>query len=221
MNDSSHISLLPGWHRWLVLAAIVVVGAIYTRGTFDFSRFDDRFLLPVWFVFLGSLGIVFANLVAAFRASQSTFTAGPWSRSALAAAIPVAFLAAGLDCTGASLSGCSPVCGFLVRIWTPAVAVAAAAYVITGRRWLLPVITVMCFPYMVPNCLCYNPLNAWWLHRFPLSPACFAASGWASLIAIVTLSWGRLVPLAVAACWLVNAVLLGFFVGHHYYHFPW
>jgi hypothetical protein len=221
MNDTSQVRALPNGHRWLVLTTAAAVLIVYARGSYDFSRFEPLVAVPIWLFFLGTLWLVSANLRAAFRVPQPSSVVGRWSRFALVAAIPVGLLASGLDCTGATLSGCSPVCFFLIRIGTPLVALAAAAYVITGRPWLLTAVTAMCLVFLVPNCHCYNPLNRWWLHRLPLSPACFAASLWAGVIAIAALSWRKLVPLAVAACWLVNAILLGFFVGHHYFHFPW
>jgi hypothetical protein len=221
MNDGPQIKTLPDWLRWLVLPAGIAAGLICLRASFDLSRFNHLFLLPLWIFLLVSLAPLAVNLLAAFRGPQTTFRAGPWSRAALIAVIPVAFLASGLDCMGLSLKGCTSVCNFLVRIWTPFVAVTAAVYMVTARRWLLPLITLVCLGYLVPSCRCYNPVNAWWLHRFASSPACFAASLWASVIAIAALCWGRQVPLAIAVCWVINAALLGFFVGHHYYHFPW
>lgn len=221
MNDRSQVGALLNWHRWLVLITAAAVLIVYTRGTYDFSRFEPLVAVPVWLVFLGTFWLVATNLLTAFRGTETANAAGWWSRFALVAAIPVGLLASGLDCTGASLSGCSPVCSFLIKIWTPLVALAAAAYVVTGRPWLLTAVTAMCLVFLVPNCRCYNPMNSWWLHRLRLSPACFAASLWVGVIAITALSWRRLVPLAAVACWLINTILLGFFVGHHYFQFPW
>jgi len=49
----------------------------------------------------------------------------------------------------------------------------------------------------------------------------FGAGYWVSLVAIAALSWGRQIVASAMACWFLNAVLFGFFVGHHYYKFPW
>jgi len=224
---SSQHGEVPAWHRWLVLTALIAVGIVYGRGSFDAARFNGfiPLLIPfapaIWMFFLWSLGLVVANLRIGFGGSEVLAPAGVWTRRALVLAIPLGFLASGLDCMGISLSGCTPVCMFLIRIWTPAVTVAAFAYLFTGRRRLLPVIVLMCLVFLVPNCQCRNQLNAWWLHHFSLGPGCFAASTWASVIAIAALSWGKWTRTAAAACWLLNTVLLAFFVGHHYFRIPW
>jgi hypothetical protein len=226
-NGSSQLGEVPAWHRWLMLTALVAVGIVYARGSFDFARYNGFLPLPIpgsqatWMFFVWSAALVVANLRIAFRSPEVLAPANTWTRRALVLAIPVAFLASGLDCTGIILDGCTSVCTFLIRIWTPVVGAAAFAYMYTGRRWLLPAITVICMLYLVPSCQCANPLNAWWLHHLPRSPACFAASGWVSVIAVAALSWGKWTRTAATVCWFINITLLAFFVGHHYYHIPW
>ena len=42
-----------------------------------------------------------------------------------------------------------------------------------------------------------------------------------TLIAVVALMGRKFALASAAACWVINVALLAFFVGHHYYRFPW
>jgi hypothetical protein len=204
-----------------MLPAVAAGAMICLRATLDVSSIHSVLPLPVGLFFFGTFALIAANLLAGFRRPASTVPISSWTSIALVLAVPVAFTAAALDCTGASLSGCTPICAFLIRVWSPVVSVAALAFLVTGRRWLLPTMAAMCFVYLAPSCRCYNPLSAWWIDHLSVNPACFGAGYWVSVLAIAALSWGKLPRSSAAACWFVNIVLLGFFVRHHYYHFPW
>jgi hypothetical protein len=74
---------------------------------------------------------------------------------------------------------------------------------------------------LAPHCLCFNPGNGWWIERLGASPTCYAWGFVVSLIALSALGAGK-------RAWpslLVNGAIIGgataFFVGHHYFHFPW
>jgi hypothetical protein len=204
-----------------MLPAVAAGSVICVRGCLDISLVDRELPFPVVLLFLGTLALITRNLLTGFRGAVSEVKINSWTTVALALAMPVGFTAAALDCTGASLSGCTPICTFLIRIWSPLLALAVLAFLLTGRRWLLSLIVMMCFLYLAPNCRCYNPLSAWWIDHFSVNPACFGAGYWVSLIAVAALSWGKWTRTSAVACWLINIVLLGFFVGHSYYHFPW
>src|SRR5215470_12097107 len=103
MNDRAQVGAFPSRHRWLVLTTTAVVLIVYTRGSYDFSRFEPVVAVPIWLFFLGTLWLVATNLRTAFPRSQTANVAGWWSRFALVAAIPVGLLASALDCTGVSL----------------------------------------------------------------------------------------------------------------------
>jgi hypothetical protein len=221
MNESFAAHPPAGAHRWLMLAAAAAGSVILVRASLDVSLVDRVLPFPVGLFFLGTLALIVTNLLTGFRAPGSEVQISSWTHLALVLAIPVGFVAAALDCTGADLGGCTPVCAFLIRAWSPLVAVAALTFLVTGRRWLLPLMAALCFVYLAPSCRCYNPLSAWWIDHFSVNPACFGAGFWVSVIAITALSWGKLTRISAVACWLMNTVLLGFFVGHHYYHCPW
>ena len=212
---------LPAAHRWLMLAAVAAGTVIFVRASVDVSAISGLLPFAVGLFFLASLAFVAANLGMGFRGSLSGVQIGSWTRIALGVAVPVGFTAAALDCTGASLSGCTPICAFLIRTWSPLMVVAVFAFLMTRQRWILSLMAAMGFVYLVPSCRCYNPLSAWWIDHLSLNPACFGAGFWVSVVAIAALSWGKLARASAAACWFLNSVLLGFFVGHHYYHVPW
>lgn len=206
---------------WLMVVALTAGLVIVVRGAYDLSRLDPLLPFPVWLFFFFSFGLILANVLSAFERSRSQNQISPWIRAALILAIPAGFLGAALDCMGLALSGCSPACMFLVRGWFHLTVIAAVAYLVMGRSWLLVSITLLSFVYLIPNCVCYNPMNAWWLHHLHRSPACFGAGYWVSLIAVAALLWKRFTLAAAVTCWIINLVLLAFFVGHHFYHIPW
>ena len=206
---------------WLMMVALAAGLAVVTRGTYDLSRLDPLLLFPVWLFFFFSLGLILANILLAFENAQPQKQLSPRIRAALVLAIPAGFLGAALDCMGLPLSGCTPVCMFLARGWFHLIVIAAVAYLVIGRSYLLSSITLLGFVYLIPNCMCYNPMNAWWLHHLKLSPACFGAGYWVSLIAVTALLWRRFTLASAIACWTINLALLAFFVGHHFYHVPW
>lgn len=206
---------------WLLVIAFAAGLIIVTRGTYDLSRLDPWLPLPLWLFFFLSLVLIITNIQSGFQPASAQEQISPGLRAALVLAIPAGFLGAALDCMGLSLSGCTPVCMFLVRGWFHLIVIAAVAYLVTDKRWLLLTITLLSFVYLIPNCVCFNPMNAWWLQHFRRSPACFGAAYWVSVVAVAALLWRRFTMLSVITCWTINVVLLAFFVGHHFYGFPW
>ena len=206
---------------WLMVVALTAGLVIVVRATYDLSRLHPLLPLPLWLFFFFSFGLILANVLRAFESPVHQQEINPWVGAALLLAVPAGFLGAALDCMGLALSGCNPVCMFLVRGWFHLIIIASAAYLVMGRRWLLLSITVMSFVYLIPNCICYNPMNAWWLQHLNRSPACFGAGYWVGLIAITALLWRRFTLASAVTCWTINLALLAFFVGHHFYHIPW
>lgn len=139
----------------------------------------------------------------------------------LLAAIPLGFLTSSLDCTGLSLSGCSHFCTFVKDIWVPMIALGGIAYLVTRSRSLLLLMTTMSFLPLVPHCVCYNVANAWWIDHIGASPECYS---WGLAVSVVSLSsvtrsvnrWA-----SVVICYAIIGGASAFFVGHHYFHFPW
>jgi len=83
------------------------------------------------------------------------------------------------------------------------------------------IILLMIFVPLAPHCTCFNVGNGWWIERVGASPTCYAWGFTTSLIALGALRAGQRQWLSL----LVNAAIIGgataFFVGHHYFHFPW
>jgi hypothetical protein len=207
--------------RWLILIALVPGLVIVTRGTYDLSQLHKLLPVPLWLFFLASLGLIAANLRYAFSTVRDEKPVNRWVHTALVLAIPIAFLGAALDCMGLRLDGCTPDCKFLTRVWSPLVGATAITYLVSRKSWFPPIITVLTFAYLVPNCRCYNPMNVWWLQHLHRSPACFGAGYWVSLTAVSALLWQRFQLASAAVCWIINLALLAFFVGHHYFRVPW
>jgi hypothetical protein len=74
---------------------------------------------------------------------------------------------------------------------------------------------------LIPNCVCRNPVNRWWIDLLGQSPACFAGGFAVLLTSASALASGRRVLAALALSWSIVATLLAFWIGHHYYRFPW
>ncbi|HJQ26689.1 MAG TPA: hypothetical protein VKA60_22425 [Blastocatellia bacterium] len=216
---ASKLQRLFYWVAWAVAAILL-------------GRFAIDFVgaMPAWlgapFVLLVAvaLGVAALNIPARGReekAERAEVKPGGAASVLLLLSIPLGFLASSLDCTGLSLAGCTPFCTFIKTVWVPLLAAASAAYLILRWPGLLPLMLAASAVPLVPHCLCFNPGNGWWIERLGASPTCYAWGFVVSLIAIGALRSGRRVWLAL----LVNGAIIGgataFFVGHHYFHFPW
>ncbi|MFL6276586.1 MAG: hypothetical protein ACJ74G_15460 [Blastocatellia bacterium] len=212
---ASKLQRLLFWLAWAV--AFVLLG----RFAIDFIREMPGWLAaPFVLLVAAALGIAAMNIVASRRApagQESTGAAGV-AKVLLIASIPLGFFASSLDCTGLSLAGCTPFCTFIKTIWIPVLAVGGMAYF----WWRTPMMMLLgsAVP-LAPHCLCFNPGNGWWIERLGASPTCYAWGFVVSLIALSALGAGKRAWLAL----FVNGAIIGgataFFVGHHYFHFPW
>ena len=215
---ASKLQRLLFWMAWAV--ALVLLG----RFSIDFIREMPAWLAApfVWLVAV-ALGIAAMNLVASGRAPAGQERTGAASvvKLLLIASIPLGFFAASLDCTGLSLSGCTPFCSFIKIIWIPALAVGGVAYFWWRKPIMITLLLLGSAVPLAPHCLCFNPGNGWWIERLGASPTCYVWGFVVSLIALTGLGAGK-------RAWpslLVNGAIIGgataFFVGHHYFHFPW
>ena len=143
-------------------------------------------------------------------------------RAILFAAVPIGFLASSLDCTGLSWRGCSQFCTLVKLAWIPLIAIVSlvAWFRSLDKRWLT-FLTLMSFLPLVPHCVCYNVGNAWWIDRIGASPTCYAWGFVVSLIAVTAVRSGKRLWSSAVVCGAIICGALGFFVAHHYLHFPW
>ena len=198
---------------WLAFAASAVLLA---RFAWDFSAAFPLLAVPFCLLVAGTLGLAAANLRAPASATR-TGAAG----YALLALVPLAFLASSLGCTGLALEGCSPFCTFVKLVWVPLIASACALYAATRRPFALAAVAAMAIVPLAPHCVCYNAANAWWIDTIGRSPVCYAWGTTVSVLAVSSLRSGARTLASLAACGAVVGGALAFFVGHHYFQFPW
>jgi hypothetical protein len=206
--------------QWLLRAGVVIAAVLLIRFAIDFSIAMSWWLaLPFCLLVLIALGVAIANVWSG--SSELTVGSHDKTRALLLAAIPLGFMASALDCTGLSLLGCSPFCTFVKQIWIPVIAGACAIYLINGKSHLLTAICVMSLVPLVPHCVCYNIGNAWWKDLIGASPLCYAWGFVVSVIAASALRSGKWLWVSILTCAVIIMGATGFFVAHHYFHFPW
>src|SRR5205085_7058073 len=212
--------------QWLLFWAAWVVAAILLgRFAIDFAAEMPGWLAaPFALLVIVTLVVAAMNILAAGGAGR--FARGgakpaPVVSSLLLLAVPLGFVAASLDCTGLSLAGCTPYCTFIKAVWIPALAAGCVGYAVRRSPGLLSLILLMSFVPLVPHCSCFNVGNGWWIEHVGASPTCYAWGFAASLVALGALGAKKREWLSL----LVNGAIIGgattFFVGHHYFHFPW
>jgi hypothetical protein len=87
---------------------------------------------------------------------------------------------------------------------------------------VLLAITVMSLVPLYPHCVCYNAANAWWIDRLGASPECYVWGLMASVVAVGGLcAGGKRSLVSAVVSWSIIGGALAFFVGHHYFGFPW
>ena len=211
-------------HQSLLGLGLVISAMLLIRFAFDFAE-EMNWLLaaPFWVLVIIALGVTATGL---FRgASYSTGNAHrrsyDFNRALLLVSIPLGFMASSLDCMGLNLQGCSPFCTLVKLVWIPLIGLFCAVYFFTNKRGWLVVITVASFVTLVPHCVCYNLGNAWWIDRIGTSPLCYGWGFAVSGIACGALRSGAHLRLSIVTCGLIIAGATGFFVAHHYFHFPW
>lgn len=211
-------------HR--LASVLLTIGFIACEGLLIGLAYDMR-RCGTLFLILGLLGaaalvpIAISQTVASFRPSHPSPMLGLWQRVILLMAVPLGMLACALSCMGVDLHACHPICGFLTHVAIPLTAVLAAVSALVPRVTLRLALTGLCLVFLIPNCHCYNYVNARWIDLLGLSPVCFAPGVLASILAIWPLHTGRGFWSSIVAAYLIVAGSMSFFIGHHYFHFPW
>lgn len=211
--------------RLLLVAAWTVAAVLLGRFSIDFVKEMPALLAAPFVLLVGvALAVAALNLVAVNRRlpqSREYASASRLATALLLLSVPLGFLASSLDCTGLSLQGCTPFCTFIKLVWIPAMAVACVIYWRWHAPLILSLILLMSLVPLVPHCSCFNVGNGWWIERVGASPTCYAWGFMTGLIGLGGLRAGQHPWLSL----LVNAAIIGgataFFVGHHYFHFPW
>ncbi|MEW6130241.1 MAG: hypothetical protein AB1757_24615 [Acidobacteriota bacterium] len=205
---------------WLWLS-LTLAAILLTRFAIDFTN-EMPLLLAIPFdgLVLATLAIAFWNIIR-FNSSQPLSSVNSLTGNFLLAAIPLGFWASSLDCSGLSLSGCTPFCTFIKIGWIPLMAAVVIASHFFKNEWLLFGVGLLSWLTLVPHCLCFNPGNGWWIDRIGASPMCYI---WGFVVTLISLSALK----SKAPIWLsllINSAILlgafGFFIAHHYFHFPW
>lgn len=208
--------------QYLILClGLLTASALLLRFAADFGEEMSLMLaVPFWALVLTALVIAALNLFPG-RKEKGTGAPGIRKQAALLAAVPLGFLASTLDCMGLSVEGCTTYCTFIKLGWIPLIAIACAAYLVTRKAWLVTAIALMAFVTLAPHCVCYNPGNGWWIERFGSSPVCYSWGFVVSVISVGALRPGALYWPSVGVCYAIITGATGFFISHHYLHFPW
>lgn len=207
--------------QWLLRAGLVVSAVLLIRFAIDFSEGMKCWLgAPFCLLVTLALGLGVANVFSATRTKRVSAHQSA-TRGLLLAAIPLAFLASSLDCMGLSPRGCSPFCTFVKLVWIPLMAAVCGVYSFNGKQVWLAAIAAMSFLPLFPHCVCYNVGNAWWIERIGASPLCY---GWGFVVSVIAVSAlrrdDRLWP-SLVVCGVIISGATGFFIAHHYFHYPW
>jgi hypothetical protein len=212
---------LDNLQRLLLCVAAATATLLLSRFAIDFTLEMNWLMAALfWLLVIAALAVAFLNIVTA--GDKKTRDSLPKSMRALfLAMIPLGFIVSSLDCTGLSLSGCTPFCTFIKTVWVPAMAIACAAYFFREWNGLLFAISAITFVPLVPHCVCFNVGNGWWIERIGASPVCYAWGFTVSLISISALKYGKCAWASVVVCGAIIAGSTAFFVSHHYFHFPW
>ena len=207
--------------QWLPRAGLVVSAVLLIRFAIDFSEGMKWWLAaPFCLLVVVALVVGIANVFGEPTSESETPHRGA-KPALLLAAIPFAFLGSSLGCMGLSLQGCSPFCTFVKLAWIPLLSIVCVIYFLFGKPASLTAIAVMSFVPLFPHCVCYNVGNAWWIDRIGASPLCYGWGFAASVIAVSALRRGDRMWVSVATCVAIVTGATGFFVAHHYFHFPW
>jgi len=212
---------LDNLQRLLLYAAVAIATFLLSRFAIDFTL-EMNWLMAIafWLLVIAALAVAFSNIVTA--SEKKSHDALPKNMQALfLAMIPLGFIASSLDCTGLSLSGCTPFCTFIKTVWVPAMAIGCAAYFFKEWNALLLGISAMAFVPLVPHCVCFNVGNGWWIERIGTSPVCYAWGFTVSVISVSALRYGKRVWASLVVCSTIITGATAFFVSHHYFHFPW
>lgn len=207
--------------RLLLYVAWAIAAFLLSRFAIDFAiEMNWLMAIPFWLLVVAALTVALSNIIAANK-KRSNIALPKGVRALFLAMIPAGFIASSLDCTGLSLSGCTPFCTFIKTVWIPAIAMVCAAYLFKQWGGLLLGVSAMAFVPLVPHCVCFNVGNGWWIERIGASPVCYAWGFTVSLISVSALKSGNRAWASLIICGAIITGATAFFVSHHYFHFPW
>ncbi len=207
--------------QWLLRLGFVLSAVLLIRFAIDFSEGMRWWLAaPFCLLVIVALAVGVANVFGGPTSESGTPDRGA-KLALLLAAIPLGFLASSLGCMGVSPEGCSPFCTFVKLAWIPVLAIVCAIYFFFGKPTWLTAIAAMSFLPLFPHCICYNLGNAWWIDRIGASPLCYSWGFVVSVIAVSALRRGDRLWASIVTCAVIVTGSTGFFVAHHYFHFPW
>jgi hypothetical protein len=207
--------------RGLLAISFIASAILLGRFAIDFAN-DMPVVLAVPFslLVLAALGVAAWNIRQIFQSPDQQPIKQPM-RIALLGAIPLSFWAASLDCSGLSWQGCTPFCTFIKVAWIPLIAVVAIISIFVESHWLLMLLSGMSWVTLVPHCLCFNVGNGWWIERMGASPMCYVWGFVVTLIGVSALKSRSQVWFSILICGAILSGAFGFFISHHYFHFPW
>lgn len=206
---------------WLSLLGLVLAAVILGRLVMDLWRVHFAIGVCVLAFYVGFLGTVGRNVSSLVRGEPPAEPISAPRRFALALAVPIALLAAVLDCMGLDFIGCTATCEALMRGVAPGVSLLIVLYAVTGWSAWIACAGFLALGLLVPNCVCRNPVNRGWISLLGRSPACYASGFSVYLLASTTLATRKSVTLSLALAWGIVVVGLLFWYGHHYHHVPW
>ncbi|HKA16700.1 MAG TPA: hypothetical protein VKN18_00150 [Blastocatellia bacterium] len=214
--------------QWLLRLGWVISAVLMIRFAIDFAaRMSWWLVIPFCVLVIASLGLSLASILSFKReegssvALRSTGAKGNIAWRLLLAAIPISLFASSLDCTGLSPYGCSPFCTFVKLVWIPVIAGLCVAYFVLVKRVWLVLINLAAFVALIPHCVCYNVGNGWWIDVLGASPLCY---GWGFLVSVLVVGSTRSranLGLSLLLSLIIISGSIGFFVSHHYFHYPW
>jgi hypothetical protein len=199
----------------------LIAAALLIKFAIDFLVQPALLAVPFLFVVSGSIGVLAYNVFSAKTEDIGPGRTQRIPRGALLVLVPAGFFASSLGCTGLEPFGCSPFCTFVKLVWVPALGIGALLYYLHASRPILLALTAMCFVPLYPHCVCRNVANAWWIDRFGASVECYVWGFTAALIVLTSLRKRRGAWPSLAVSGLIVSGALAFFVGHHYFKFPW
>jgi hypothetical protein len=217
----------PSFAEIVLAIGLGVATILLARFAYDFARRMHPLLgIPGALLAMGAIVACGATMFG--KSGES-----PRDKRIVAAslfAIPCGFIASALDCAGLSIEGCGwgvrevAFCTIVKVGILPAMLVLGTAWAITKRRWILGLVVIVGMVTLVPHCVCRNPVNVWWIETLGASPMCF---GWGfvnTVLSVGVLSGrgrraGMLLSLGVSYASAGGS--FAFFIGHHYFHFPW
>jgi hypothetical protein len=206
---------------WFALVGLALASIVLGRLVYDFYRVHAVIGVCVGLFYVGFLAVVGPSVWSLLRGAPPAHPIRASQRLALALAVPIALLAAVLDCMGLDFIGCTQMCEAQMRGVAPAVSVLILLYAITGWNVWIACAGAAALALLAPNCVCRNPINRGWIALLGKSPACYASGFSVFLLSSTALVTRRNVARSLALAWGIVVVGLLFWYGHHYHKIPW